>query len=492
MILVWLIVIPAAGGLLSWLTQRVSPAWPKYVAFTAMAADLIVAACLAAFRPGATEFMVPWIPQFGIDFYLACDGLSLVLVLLTAFLGLMAVASAWTEIRDRTGFFYFNLLLTLSGITGVFLALDLFLFYFFWEVMLIPMYFIIALWGHENRVYASYKFFLFTQASGLLMFVAILALYFLHGQNTGHYTFNYTQLLGTRLSPAAAMLIMLGFLIAFAVKLPSIPFHSWLPDAHTEAPTAGSVILAGLLLKTGAYGILRFVLPLFATAVHHFAPVAMALGVASILYGALQAFGQRDLKRMIAYTSVSHMGFVLLGAFAWNRLALYGVVMQILCHGISTGALFILVGGLQERLHTRDIDLMGGLWAAMPRMGGAMMLFAMASLGLPGLGNFIGEFLVLLGVFEVSPVLAVLASLGFITACVYSVWIVQRTIQGPNAQEWKSPDLCGRETAVMAAMSVLILWLGLYPRPVFTAVAPYVENLRAPVVVSQALRGESP
>ena len=478
MILVWLIVIPAAGGLLSWLIERLNPAWPGYAALTAMAVDLILAIFVAFGRLSPSGIGFPWIPQFGIGVILAADGLSRVLVLLTAFLGLMAVASAWTEINDRTGFFYFNLLLTLAGVTGVFLSLDLFLFYFVWEVMLIPMYLIIAIWGHENRVYSSYKFFLFTQASGLLMFVAILALYFLHGGSSGHYTFDYRVLLGTTLSPTAAMLLMLGFLIAFVVKLPSVPFHSWLPDAHTDAPTAGSVILAGLLLKTGAYGILRFVIPLFASAVHRFAPVAMALGVVSILYGALQAFGQKDLKRMIAYTSVSHMGFVLLGAFAWNRLALYGVVMQIVCHGISTGALFILVGGLQERIHTRDIDRMGGLWAVMPRLGGSMMLFAMASLGLPGLGNFLGEFLVLLGVFKVSPVLAVLASVGFITSCVYSLWIVQKTIHGPNTQGWKPPDLSGRETAVMAAMSILLLWLGLYPQPVFTAVRPSMEWLQ--------------
>ena len=477
MILVWLIIIPAAGGLLAWLTERFSPAWPKYVALAAMAVDLIVAVVLAALRPGSTGIRFPWIPQFGIGIYFAYDGLSLVLILLTAFLGLMAVASAWTEINDRTGFFYFNLLLTLAGVTGVFLALDLFLFYFFWEVMLIPMYFIIAVWGHENRVYAASKFFLFTQASGLLMLLAILALYFIHGRSTGNYTFDFTHLLGTALWPATAMLIMLGFLIAFAVKLPCVPFHSWLPDAYTEAPTAGSVVLAGLLSKTAAYGILRFVMPLFAFAFHHFAPIAMALGVASILYGALQAFGQKDLKRMISYTSLSHMGFVLLGVFAWNRLALYGVVMQLLCHGISTGALFILAGGVQERIHTRDIDRMGGLWSSMPRMGGAMMLFTMASLGLPGLGNFIGEFLVLLGVFKVSPVFAILASAGLVTSCVYSVWIVQRTIHGSNSEGWKPRDLSGRETAVMAAMSILIVWLGLYPQPVFTAVSPSIDHL---------------
>ncbi len=487
MILVWLIIIPAAGGLLAWLLERLNSSWPRYAALGAMVIDLALGSFVALDRMSSTgigpggpwlaEIQLPWIPRLGISFFLAADGLSFVLVLLTGFLGIMAVASAWTEIKERTGFFYFNLMLVLAGITGVFLSLDLFLFYFFWELMLVPMYFIIVIWGHENRTYAANKFFLFTQVSGLFMLLAILGLYFIHGRNTGIYTFNYMQLLGANLSPATAMWLMLGFLIAFIVKLPSVPVHSWLPDAHTEAPTAGSVILAGLLLKTGAYGLMRFVVPLFPTAAADFAPVAMILAVVSILYGALQAFGQTDLKRLIAYTSVSHMGFVLLGVFAWNRIALQGVVMQVLCHGISTGALFILVGALQERIHTRDIDRMGGLWSVMPRMGAAVMIFSLASLGLPGLGNFIGEFLVLLGAFRVSVVSAVAASLGFIASCVYSLWIVQRTFHGPNKEGWKPPDLSIRETIVMAAMTVLIVWLGLFPQPVFTAVNPSLERL---------------
>lgn len=487
MILLWLIVVPIAGGLLAWLLERLNSSWPRYAALAAMAVDLVLGGFLAFTRPGLTgigpggpwlaEIQLPWIPQFGIGIFFAADGLSLVLVLLTAFLGITAVASAWTEIRERTGFFYFNLMLTLAGITGVFLSLDLFLFYLFWELMLVPMYFIIAIWGHENRLYAASKFFLFTQLSGLLMLVAILGLYFIHGRHTGIYTFNYMQLLGTNLSPATAMWLMLGFLIAFAVKLPAVPVHSWLPDAHTEAPTAGSVILAGLLLKTGAYGLFRFVVPLFPSAAAGFAPVAMILAVASILYGAFQAFGQTDLKRLIAYTSVSHMGFVLLGVFAWNRIALQGAVMQIICHGISTGALFILVGALQERIHTRDLGRMGGLWSVMPRMGAAMMVFSLASLGLPGLGNFIGEFLVLMGAYRVSVMTALAASLGFITSCVYSLWIMQRTFHGPNTEGWKPPDLSIRETAVMAVMTVLIVWLGLFPQPVFTAVNPLLQRL---------------
>ena len=300
----------------------------------------------------------------------------------------------------------------LAGIVGVFLAVDLFLFYFAWELMLIPMYFLIVIWGHERRVYAAMKFFLFTQFSGLLMLIAILALYFIHHQATGVYTFEYSELLGTQLSPGAELWIMLGFFVAFAVKLPVVPLHTWLPDAHTEAPTAGSVILAGLLLKTGAYGLLRFVIPLFPHAAHEFTPVALVLAVIGIVYGAVMAFSQTDLKRLVAYTSVSHLGFVLLGIFSWNPLALQGAIMTMICHGLSTGALFILVGGLQERIHTRDLERMGGLWTVAPRLSGAALFFSLASLGLPGLGDFVGEFLVLLGSYKISVTITVVASLG--------------------------------------------------------------------------------
>ena len=344
MILAYLIIVAAAGGLLAWLVGCWSTIWPRWISLAALSIDLVWAAFFwtqqlshpqAVVGPWLVELSLPWIPQFGISFHLAIDGLSLLLVLLTLLLGIMSVAASWTEIQDRVGFFHFNLMWVLAGILGVFLAMDLFLFYFFWELMLVPMYFLIAIWGHENRLYAAVKFFLFTQLSGLLMLLAILGLYFVHGRNTGVYTFDYTDLLGTAISPAPAMLLMLGFFMAFAVKLPVVPVHTWLPDAHTEAPTAGSVVLAGLLLKTGAYGMLRFVLPLFHASASSFAPIAMTLAVVGILYGALLAFAQTDLKRLVAYTSVSHMGFVLLGIFAWNELAFQGAVIQILCHGIE-------------------------------------------------------------------------------------------------------------------------------------------------------------
>ncbi|HCI88858.1 MAG TPA: NADH-quinone oxidoreductase subunit M, partial [Gammaproteobacteria bacterium] len=300
-------------------------------------------------------------------FYFAADGLSILLLMLTAFLGVIAIGAAWGEIKERSGFFYFNLLWTLAGVLGVFTALDLFLFFFFWEVMLIPMYLIIAIWGHENKHYAAMKFFIFTQVTGMLMLISILVLAYLHYVQKGSLSFNYHDLLTVSTSGSIGMWMMLGFFLSFATKLPSVPFHSWLPDAHSQAPTAGSVILAGILLKTGAYGLIRFTVPLFPEASMAFAPYAMALAAISILYCAKVAFAQTDIKRLIAYTSVSHMGFVTLGIYAWNEQALQGAIMTMLAHGLSAAALFMLAGGLQHRIHTRDMSQMGGFWARVPR-----------------------------------------------------------------------------------------------------------------------------
>lgn len=485
MILMGLILLPLAGGLLAWLLARWQPDGARWVSLLALAAGLVLALMVwagsgsvePAVSPWWLEVSLPWVPQWGISFHLALDGLSLLLILLTFFLGLLAVLVSWGEIQERVGFFHFNLMWILAGIIGVFLALDLFLFYFFWELMLVPMYFIISIWGHENRVYAAVKFFIFTQASGLLMLLSILGLYFFHGQSTNNFTFDYNQLLNTPLTGAAATWLMLGFVIAFVVKLPVVPFHTWLPDAHTEAPTAGSVILAGLLLKTGAYGLLRFVLPLFPAASAALAPLAMLIAVIGILYGAWLSFAQTDLKRLVAYSSVSHMGFVLLGIFARNELALQGALMEMIAHGISTGALFILVGLLQERIHTRDLRQMGGLWSAAPRLGAMVLLFAMASLGLPGLGNFIGEFLVLLGAYRASVPLTALATIGLVVATIYSLWLFQRAFHGPNSRGWRLPDLSLRDTVIMTTLVVVIVWLGLYPQPVLNTAEPVLDRL---------------
>lgn len=423
------------------------------------------------------DYRKAWIPSFGITFHLAVDGLSLLLLALTFFLGVLAVLCSWDEIRERRGFYYFNLLWILAGVAGVFMAMDMFLFYFFWEVMLIPMYFLIGIWGSENRVYAAYKFFIFTQASGLLMFLAILGLYFIHGQDTGVYTFGYFELIDTVIPFKTAFWLMSGFMIAFAVKLPVFPFHTWLPDAHGEAPTAGSLILAGLLLKTGAYGMLRFVVPMFPEVVTDVAVPAMVLGVAGIIYGAVMAYSQTDLKRLVAFTSVSHMGFVITGIFALNELALQGVVMQLVTHALSTGALFLMAGMIKERLHTRDIEQMGGLWGPMPQMGTIGLVFAMASLGLPGLGNFVAEFLILLGVFQAQPWVTVVAASGLIFSAVYSLRIVGKIFLGPRRTMEAVPDFSLREMLIMAALTVSVVWLGLFPQPVIDTAKPAITEL---------------
>jgi NADH-quinone oxidoreductase subunit M len=300
----------------------------------------------------------------------------------------------------------------------------------------------------------------------------------LHHTATGTWTFDYPALIGTPLPPNTAMFLMLGFFVAFAVKLPVFPLHPWLPDAHTEASTAGSIVLAGLLLKTGGYGMLRFVVPLFPDAAHRFAPVAMVLAVIGIVYGALMALGQSDLKRLVAYTSVSHLGFVLLGIFAWNTLALQGAVVAMLAHGFSTGALFALVGALQERTHTREMDRLGGLWAVVPRLSGAALFFALASMGLPGLGDFIGEFLVLLGTYREHLGVTIVAVIGILASTFYALQLVQRAFHGPNTNHWSIRDLLPREILMLAPMMLILLWLGLWPQPVLDTFRPAMAALQ--------------
>jgi NADH-quinone oxidoreductase subunit M len=480
-----MIIILMAGGLLCWLLAKWNTAAVKWIALLAVLLDLLLVCNLWWQHRGVTpagseawlvDYQVAWVPAYGISFHVAADGLSLVMLLLTFFLGTLAVLCSWNEVTRRVGFYYFNLLFTLAGISGVFVALDLFLFYFFWEVMLVPMFFLIAIWGDSNRRYAAYKFFIFTQAGGLLMLISILALYFIASAQNGFYSFDYADLLGTTIQASTARWIMLGFMLAFVIKLPMVPLHNWLPDAHSEAPTAGSLILAGLLLKTGAYGIIRFVLPLFPRVTSDVAWWAMLFGVIGIIYGAFLAFAQTDIKRLIAYTSVSHMGFVLLGIFSFREMAMQGVVMQMVTHGISTGALFVLAGMLKERLHTRDIGRMGGLWTSMPAMGGIALLFTMASLGLPFLGNFIAEFLILMGSFGSNVTLTVIATLGLVFSAIYSLRLMQKVFLGQPAAHTSLPDLSLRETIIMASLTITIVFLGLYPQPVMDMVSQITNS----------------
>jgi len=499
MILAWLLIVLGAAGGLAVLSERWGSDWPRWITLVGVAIDFVIGLAVwigSELHPAHGQWLINldinWIPALGIHFHLALDGLSLLLIMLTFALGIVAVLASWHDITTGIGFFHLNLCWLLAAITGVFLALDLFLFYFAWELMLVPMFLMILIWGHERRRYAAIKFFLFTQISGLLMLISILALYFFHHAATGVYTFEYAQLLNTPLPAGAAVLIMLGFFAAFMVKLPVFPFHTWLPDAHTEAPTAGSLVLAGLMLKTGAYGMLRFVLPLFPAAAHALAPYAMVLAVIGIVYGGVLAYAQSDIKRLVAYTSVSHMGFVLLGIFAAAlappgsaaaRWALEGVILEMLCHGFSTGALFLIAGFLQERLHTREMRSMNGLWAVMPRLSGAGLFFALAAIGLPGLGNFVAEFLILMGTFPVSAGLTIVAAIGVLVSTFYGVAMVQHAFHGPNRHNWQVPDLGKREALALVPMMAVLLWLGWYPQPVFNTAAASVE-----IIANQAAR----
>jgi NADH-quinone oxidoreductase subunit M len=500
MMLLGLLLLPFLGGLACWGSPRLTAASPRSVALATLLLLLLLAVDLWLRQRAAEslalsaapltghwlqQFSVPWIPRLGIRFSLGLDGLSLLLVALTALLGVLAVGCSWREIQGNTGFFYMNVLWGLGGVIGVFLATDLFLFFLFWEVMLVPMFFLIALWGHDvpgghPRLYAAIKFFVFTQSAGLVMLVAIVALVTVHYRVSGVLTFDYASLLATPMGARTQWWIMLGFFLAFGVKLPLVPLHSWLPDAHSQAPTAGSVILAGVLLKTGAYGLLRYLVPLFPLAAAQLAPIAMWLGVLGIVYGGVCAFGQDDSKRLVAYTSISHMGFIAVGVFAGNEVALQGVVMQILAHGISAAARFILCGELAERLQTRDLRAMGGLWSRLSNLPQFGLFFILASLGLPGLGNFLGEFLILLGTFRTHPAIAAVGSVGLVLSAVYSLILMQRAFYGKASAESPLPDLDRREFAILSTLVAAMIWLGLYPRPFFAL-------SRAPVQALQAL-----
>lgn len=486
MILVWLIVIPFAGGLLCWQADRWGEQAPRWLALATMQFVLLISLWLwftgEARLPGAgegpwlMEWRADWIPRFGIQVHLALDGLSLILVALTGLLGTLAVLCSWREIGQRVGFFHLNLLWILGGVVGVFLALDLFLFFLFWEMMLVPMYFLIALWGHsgsagQTRIRAATRFFIYTQASGLLMLVAILALVFVHFEATGQLSFSYEVLLATDVPEALAPWLMLGFFVAFAVKLPVVPFHGWLPDAHAQAPTAGSVDLAGILLKTAAYGLLRFALPLFPEQSAAFAPVAMVLGLVGIVYGAVLACGQQDIKRLIAYTSISHMGFVLIAIYSGSELAIQGAVVLMVAHAFSSAGLFILSGQLYERIHTRDIRIMGGLWGRIPGLPAFTLCFVAASLGMPATANFVGEFMILFGTFPSAPVVVVIASSGLVLAAIYSLTLMQRVHFGPAYRQGTLPGPDARETLMMLGLLALVLVFGLYPQPLLDTTA---------------------
>jgi NADH-quinone oxidoreductase subunit M len=419
---------------------------------------------------------LPWIPDFGIEYYVGVDGISLFLVLLTTFLMPIVLLAAW-DVHKRVKEYLFFFLVLETGMIGALVALDLFLFYVFWEVMLIPMYFLIGVWGGARRIYAAIKFLLYTMVGSLLMLVAILYLAYLHNVQHGSVTFDLLQLYNLKISTQAQIWLFAAFALSFAIKVPLFPFHTWLPDAHVEAPTGGSVILAGVLLKMGTYGFLRFALPLFPEAAHAAVPTIMALSIIGIIYGALVAMVQPDLKKLVAYSSVSHLGFVMLGMFAFNVQGIQGAVYQMLNHGISTGALFLLVGVVYERRHTRLISEYGGLWKQMPVYASIFLVTMLSSIGLPGLNGFIGEFLIMLGAFKANVWAGVFAVSGVVLGAVYMLWMYQRVIFGElkHEENKKLLDLSPREIAIFAPLLALMLFMGLYPRPLLTRMEKSIE-----------------
>jgi NADH-quinone oxidoreductase subunit M len=475
-LLSFLIIFPLAGSLLLPVLWRCREPVVRWLALAVALLELGLCGWLLTVGPGwGTAPGAPsgyflwedavWIARFGIGYLLGMDGISLLLALLTAFITVVAMLVSWRGVTERVPLHYALLLALESGILGVFLAQDLVLFYLFWELMLLPMFFLILIWGHGRRVYSAVKFFLYTLAGSLLMLLAIMGIHLLHGAQTGHYSFALPLLVKSPIAHPAAPWLFAAFLLAFAIKFPVFPLHTWLPDAHTDAPTAGSVILAGLLLKTGAYGLLRIGVPLFPSVAADCRPLLYALAIIGIIYAAWIAYAQEDMKRLVAYSSVSHMGFVLLGIAAWSPVALSGAVLQMVNHGITTAALFALVGMLDERTGTREVAAYGGLWGKVPLLSGLFLLFAMASAGLPGFNNFVGEFLVLVGVFRTTPLAGVLAFLGIILPLVYTVRLVQQVLFQTERRPLPMPDLTGREGGILAVMAILDIYIGLHPKP---------------------------
>jgi NADH-quinone oxidoreductase subunit M len=429
---------------------------------------------LLSFETGVADFQmvtsIEWIPEWGVSYSTGVDGISLWMILLTTFLMPLGVLASWSITKRAKPFFVFLLALE-TGMLGVFAALDLFLFYLFWEATLVPMYFLIGMWGYGRRIYAAMKFFLFTLVGSLLMLVAILVLYF---AVDGVQTFDYRSLLGIRLPLDTQRLLFLAFFASFAVKVPLVPVHTWLPDAHTEAPTAGSVMLAGVLLKMGAYGLIRFGIPLFPDAAREFVPLILTLAVIGILYGAALAAMQKDLKRLVAYSSVAHLGFVVLGLFVGSLEGMSGGILQMVNHGLSTGALFMLVGALYDRRHTRLISDYGGLGGTVPVLAGVFLFVALSSLGLPALNGFVGEFLILLGTFVTYRWWVLPAAFGIVLAAIYLLWAYQRVFHGEvtNEANRRIPDLDLREVAMLSPVIALIVFIGVYPKPFLDRIEP--------------------
>ncbi len=485
-ILTSLIVLPLVGALLLLFVKddEESAGIVRNVAL--VVSGLVFAETLllwSRFSAGSAEFQFverrEWIPTFGISYFVGVDGISLLLLVLTGFLTPVSLLASWGSVHKKLKAFCIVVLLLESAMMGVFVSLDLFLFYVFWDAMLIPMYFLIGIWGYDRRVYAALKFLLYTMAGSVLMLLAILGLAYLHSTTTGAYSFDLLKLYTLQIPPNLQFWFFLAFALAFAIKVPLFPFHTWLPDAHVQAPTAGSVILAGVLLKMGTYGYIRFAFPLFPVAATFFAPYLAILGVIGIIYGALVAMVQPDLKKLVAYSSVSHLGIVIVGIASMNQQGVEGAVYQMLNHGVSTGGLFLIVGMLSDRRHTRLISEFGGLKRVMPHLVAAFLIITLSSIGLPGLNGFVGEFLILLGAFRADPTLATFATTGVILSATYMLWMFQRVNYGTVTNEKNAtlPDLAPREWVVLLPVLALVILMGVLPNLFLRPIGPSVERM---------------
>jgi NADH-quinone oxidoreductase subunit M len=482
---------PLAGALVLLLVNKDKVDAIRWIAnIVALAGFAISIPLWFWYNPQSAEFQfierAPWIPSIGADYFLGVDGFSVLLILLTTMMGFIAVLSSWTAITERVKEYYIFLLVLQTGMLGAFMSLDFLLFFLFWEVMLVPMYFLIGIWGSDRRLYSAIKFFLYTLVGSVVMLLGILALYFAYHAdpaNGGAYTFDITRFHQYTFASNLQWWVFLAFFLGFAIKVPMFPFHTWLPDAHTDAPTAGSVILAAVLLKMGTYGFIRFSLPILPTASRQFVPMIVGLSIVGIVYGALVALAQKDWKRLVAYSSVSHMAMVMLGMFALNPVGITGSIVQQLNHGISTGALFLLVGIVYERRHTREISEYGGLSKVMPVYAAVFLIMTMSSIGLPALNGFIGEFLILQGVFVASKTWAAFAASGVVLGAAYMLYLYQRTMFGKveNPKNLRLLDLSHREFATFAPLILLAVWIGLYPTPFLRRLDTSVQHVIARV-----------
>jgi NADH-quinone oxidoreductase subunit M len=480
-IVLWL---PMAGAILLMLFPRSAEGAIKGTALAVSIATFVVSlVILTGFRDGVAEFQLvesyPWIESWGIRYALGIDGISLWLVMLTTFLTPIVLLSSWNSIHKYVKEYLIAMLVLETGMLGSFFALDLLLFYIFFEVMLVPMYLIIGVWGGTNRIYAAIKFFIFTMAGSLLMLLAIIYLAYIQYSATGVMTFGITDLYGVLIEPKTQAILFAAFTLAFAIKVPLFPLHTWLPDAHVEAPTGGSIILAGVLLKLGTYGFLRFVLPFFPDATQQYAPLLCTLAVIGIIYGALVAWVQPDMKKLVAYSSVSHLGFCVLGIFALQQTAIEGSILQMVNHGLSTGALFLLVGVVYDRRHTRLMSEYGGIARIMPVYAVIFIIVTLSSIGLPGTNGFVGEFLILAGSFQTMPWWAVVAASGVILAAMYMLWLVQRVFFGPitNEENRGMKDIAWNELAAVLPLLVFIIWIGVRPNDFLKKMQPSVQQL---------------